>query len=429
MTIEYQNVLITFSFLTTMLVGLIFVVFADPFIKKRNKKWLSIIVVSLFTLILQNVADWYLASLDFWTPWRTIFSVFGYAMRPVVLVTFIYISSKDYKYGWILWSIAAVNALVYCTAFFSPVAFSFSQTNAFQRGPLGYTCHIISGVLLVYLVFLSVKECYKVRRAETAIPIFNAVIVVVSIFLDTFSDVYNGITYLTVAMVISSVFYYVWLHLQFVREHEDDLRAQQRIQIMISQIQPHFLYNTLSTIQALCMTDPEKAFSITGKFGVYLRQNLDTIGENNLIPISKELEHTKLYADIEMVRFPNITVEYFVKTDDFCVPALSVQPIVENAIRHGVRIREKGVVSVVVEKAQGFNKIIINDNGKGFDTKAVVNSDEKRSHIGLQNVKDRISGMCGGTLTVDSVIGQGTTVTIMIPETIEKSISGGGKKK
>ena len=97
--------------------------------------------------------------------------------------------------------------------------------------------------------------------------------------------------------------YYIWLHLQFVREHENDLKAQQRIQIMMSQIQPHFMYNTLATIQALCLSDPQKAFDTTALFSAYLRDNIDSLSKSDLIPVHKELQHTKIYTDIEMIRY------------------------------------------------------------------------------------------------------------------------------
>ena len=111
-------------------------------------------------------------------------------------------------------------------------------------------------------------------------------------------------SFLTISIVISSVLYYIWLHFQFVQAHEKDLAAEQRIQIMMSQIQPHFLYNTLATIRSLCLRSPETAAQTIDKFSRYLRQNLDTLDQNGLIPFSKELERVKIYTEIEMLMFP-----------------------------------------------------------------------------------------------------------------------------
>ena len=91
-----------------------------------------------------------------------------------------------------------------------------------------------------------------------------------------------------------------------------------------------------------------------------------------------------------------------------------MQPIVENAIRHGVRIREEGVVRVLARKTEGGHEVVISDNGVGFDlAEAELKSG---THIGLKNVRERVETMCGGSVTVQSRPGEGTTVTIFIPE-------------
>ena len=182
---------------------------------------------------------------------------------------------------------------------------------------------------------------------------------------------------------------------------------------MMSRIQPHFLYNTLSSIQALCRIDPEKAFDVTEKFGTYLRSNIDSLDRPDLIPFANELEHTRVYSEIEMIRFPNVRVDYDVTDAAFSVPALTMQPLVENAIRHCVRIRKEGVVAVSSRKTDLCHEIVISDNGKGFDTRLLKTAGG--THIGVRNVRERIEKMCGGTLTVESIPDKGTTVTIRIP--------------
>lgn len=182
---------------------------------------------------------------------------------------------------------------------------------------------------------------------------------------------------------------------------------------MMTQIQPHFLYNTLSTIQVLCLTNPDEAYEITGKFGKYLRQNIDSLEEPELITFDKELEHTQIYTEIEKVRFPEINIVYDVEDEDFSLPALTVQPIVENSIRHGIRNVENGTVTVSVKKQPDCHEIIVADNGVGFDVDSPTKSG---THIGLKNTKERVEKMCGGTLEVTSEIGKGTTVKIRIPD-------------
>ena len=92
--------------------------------------------------------------------------------------------------------------------------------------------------------------------------------------------------------------------------------------------------------------------------------------------------------------------------------------MVENAIRHGLRGKYGGIVSVITFRDKTDHVVIIRDNGWGFDTKPAVNP--KGSHIGIQNVRERIEKMCQGTMSMDSIIGEGTTVTIRIPLETEK---------
>ena len=248
---------------------------------------------------------------------------------------------------------------------------------------------------------------------EKLIPIANATVAVLGAALDFQSRASGTITFTELAMVFCCIFFYIWLHLQFVREHERALVAEQRIQIMISQIQPHFLYNTLTTIQALCLENPRKAAAITERFATYLRQNIDSLNEASLIPFRKELDHTLVYAQIEMERFPSVHLDYEIEDEDFRLPALTIQPLVENAIRHGVRGMAKGQVDIITNLLPDCHEIIIRDNGKGFSTRETPH--QEGTHIGIQNVRERLQRLCDGTMTIDSEEGRGTRVIIHIP--------------
>ena len=396
------------------IVGLGIAVCVDPYIEKHHKKIMLFIVLLVLSLTVQNVSEYTLAKHIAMPYVRTIVAVCGYCIRPLIILMFFYI--LDYgKRHTVLWILTAINALIYLTALFTDkISFYIRSDNHFMRGPLGYICHYVSIIMLVFLSYLTVKECVKTRKSESLILIFSVLIIVGSIICDgIFEADIVCVSYLTMAVVSSTVFYYIWLHMKFVREHEKALMAEQRIQIMMSQIQPHFLYNTLSTIQALCRTEPEKASVVTERFGTYLRKNLESLSQTELIPVSKELEHTKIYSEIENVRFDNIRVEYDTPETDFMIPALSIQPLVENAIRHGVRIRENGIVKVSTVKVSNGYEITVEDNGRGFDTSIIETADN--THIGLRNVRERIKKMCGGTFQIESTENVGTKITLHIP--------------
>ncbi len=395
------------------IIGLSFAVIIDPYIGKKRRRIMLFIAALCLTLIAQNVWDYVLTVGHPRKMLRTMVTIYGYSVRPVILILFLYIVQPTGKQSY-WWLLAGLNVAVYLSALVSPVTFRIDQGNSFHGGPLGPACLVISMILLISLFVQTVRSRRTAGKWDVWIPIFVIVMIVVSIGLDySVKEGQQPISFLTIAIIVGSVFYYIWLHLQFVREHENDLMAAQHIQIMRTQIQPHFLYNTIATFKALARKDPEKAEVVAEKFGVYLRQNLDSLSVDGCIPVEKELEHTRTYAEIEMVRFENIRVEYDLQDLAFSVPPLSLQPLVENAIRHGVRIREEGIVRVRTRRTAKGHEILVEDNGEGFDIKEIDRAD--REHIGIRNVRERIETMCGGSLRIDSRIGEGTTVTIRIP--------------
>ena len=179
------------------------------------------------------------------------------------------------------------------------------------------------------------------------------------------------------------------------------------------------IYNTLTTIQGLCDKDPALAKETTGQFAKYLRGNLDSLSQNENIPFSRELEHVKCYLSIEKKRFGDrVNVVYDIEEDGFMIPALTLQPIVENAVKHGLCKKDGGgTVWIHAYETDGINQIVIEDDGAGFDAESLLNDGKK--HIGLHNVKSRLKDMCKGTIDVTSEIGKGTKVTIGIPRSWE----------
>ncbi len=190
--------------------------------------------------------------------------------------------------------------------------------------------------------------------------------------------------------------------------------------IMFSQIQPHFLYNALNTIKYLIKRDPQKAEKALVSFSYYLRGNMDSLTQKTPIPFTDELEHIKHYSDIELLRFGDrINVEYDIKCDSFSVPALSIQPIVENAIKHGITKNPNGgTVKISSFEKDEYYCVKIDDDGVGFDIdNPDLTDDGNHAHIGLENVAARLKAMSNADLEIKSQEGKGTHVTIKIPKT------------
>jgi sensor histidine kinase YesM len=196
-----------------------------------------------------------------------------------------------------------------------------------------------------------------------------------------------------------------------------ELKLQEsQISIMLSQIQPHFLYNTLNSIYQLCETNPMRARSMVNFFAEYLRNNLSTLEEPGLISFETELSHIKTYLEIEKIRFEDtLEIEYDIKCDDFFLPVLTVQPIVENAVKHGTS-KKRGGGKVVISTEEDENNYIVkvSDTGCGFDPS--VSKNDGKSHVGIENVRQRLSNMCDGSLTIESELGVGTLAIIRIPK-------------
>ena len=191
---------------------------------------------------------------------------------------------------------------------------------------------------------------------------------------------------------------------------------ESRIALMLSQIQPHFIYNTLGTIERMCLKDPEKAFHLVRNFSLYLRGNFSELDSVTPIRFSDELKHVEYYVNIEKVRFPDMSIEYEVEATDFVLPALSVQPLVENAIKHGLmRLESGGTVVIRSYETPTHFCVKVQDNGAGFDTEAPL---DKKKHVGLRNIRGRLKAMVNGELILESKVGVGTTAVIMIPKEV-----------
>lgn len=212
------------------------------------------------------------------------------------------------------------------------------------------------------------------------------------------------------------------------RLHQDDQRMRQQYKeaserikwtetaLLQTKIKPHFLYNTLTAIEQLCVTDSQKAQEAIANFATFLRGNIDLSTEIRLIRIERELSNVKHYLSLEQMRFEErLKVEYDIQAGGFLVPPLMVQPMVENAVRHGVTKRPKGgTLKISIIDTLTDYVITVADDGVGFEP----NSDTwaEGYHMGIDNAEERLSRQCGGILRIDSTIDVGTVVTMSIPK-------------
>ena len=193
-----------------------------------------------------------------------------------------------------------------------------------------------------------------------------------------------------------------------------------RIRCFTGQMQPHFLYNALGSIQEIMLEDPAYASSLLDDFTTYLRGCIRSMGKDDPIPFSQELENIYAYVNIEKMRFGSkLNVVYNIESDAFPILPLSVQPLVENAIRHGIYQRGKkgGTVTICAEKDEHFASVTIKDDGVGFDYDKYREEMKlgERESAGIQNVMFRLENVLNAEVVIQSTVDVGTDVLIRIP--------------
>jgi LytS/YehU family sensor histidine kinase len=189
--------------------------------------------------------------------------------------------------------------------------------------------------------------------------------------------------------------------------------ANQRASIMVLQMRPHFIYNTMMSIYYLCDLDSKKAQQVTLDFTSYLRKNFTAIASQETIPFSEELEHTRAYLAVEQAQFEeNLFVDFDTPHTRFFLPPLTLQPIVENAVKHGMDPDSDPLrISIRTLESDSGSVIIVENNGLNFSPE-----ENNEPHIALANIRERLETMCRGKMSILPRAGGGTSVRIWIPE-------------
>ena len=187
--------------------------------------------------------------------------------------------------------------------------------------------------------------------------------------------------------------------------------AHERASVMVLQMRPHFIFNTLMSIYSLCNLDPQKARQITKDFTNYLRRNFNAVASDSPIPFSTELEHTRAYLAVEQAQFDDmLVVDWDTPFTRFRLPPLTLQPIVENAVKHGMDPDAEPLrISIRTRRTDDGVEIIVEDTGPGFDP-----TDGSRPQPTLTNIRHRLEMMCGGKITITPRKEGGTVVRMTI---------------
>ncbi len=339
------------------------------------------------------------------------------------VLLFIKATLKNPKHG-LISNIVLVGYTAVIAAIFVLSAIGFSDL--YSCKPLSHAAFTLCSMILCVCMTREIKANKDATHALfTLIPITAALVFdALNAYLG-----FANFTLLEFGTVLALAYQIVNLVIDMRRQYKEAIHYQQlqkelyesRVAIMVSQIQPHFLYNSLSSIAMMCTIDPETAQEATVTFADYLRGNMDSLKQKTPVPFTKELEHLKKYLYIEKLRFgKKLNIVYDIQSDAFVLPQLSVQPLVENAVKHGIsRKRGGGTLTIATRETEDSFEVIVSDDGNGFDTTEVKN--DGRSYIGMDNVRRRIKEMCGGSVRIESKIGEGTVATVVLPKEGQKN--------
>ncbi len=189
-----------------------------------------------------------------------------------------------------------------------------------------------------------------------------------------------------------------------------------------AQIKPHFIYNAINTMVSLCDTDPSRASDLLVEFSLYLRKSFDFTNTEQLVPLDSELEYIRSYLKIEQARFEDkISCNYHI--DDMhmglMIPPLILQPLVENAVKHGIGKKfGKGQIDIRIGNQAGYTILSVEDDGIGMDkdhvNRMILQSQNSKS-VGLRNINKRLKHYYGIGLHIESEPNKGCKVTMKIP--------------
>lgn len=319
-----------------------------------------------------------------------------------------------YRLANIVGAVCAVYLVMILTSPFTGAVFTIDAGGYYRVGPLKVASFLLDPIVMVVVIILILRY-RKTLKVEGILYLVS--ICVLSIPTMILWDVwYPEPEYMmaTLYFVLVFILFHRELTTQLVKKEKE--MAESKITTAISQIQPHFIFNSLSTIKFLVKKDQMEALEAIDEFSDYLRGSMDSLTRKCCVPFSEELELVNHYLYLEKKRFGDkINIKYDIQLDGFMVPALSVQPIVENAVKHGIRGQLKGGTIEIATKEDTKNFIIqVTDDGAGFDPQA--KKEDGKSHVGIANVQKRLALMCEGTLEIESAPQKGCQVTIRIPK-------------
>ena len=340
-------------------------------------------------------------------------------LMPLITVYLLHCCGENWRHN-ILFRVMAFLWIVFFimlnTTPFTSWFYYVTPDNQLLRGPM-YPLMLTVLVAMMLLNLVAVIRCRSRLSKRCYIAFLVGLLpMVIAMFIHFFIFVFE---LLSIAIVISALSMFAIILSDQIGQylHQQRKIAHQRTNIMVLQMRPHFIYNTMMSIYYLCKQDPDLAQQVTLDFTTYLRKNFTAIASEEPIPFTAELEHTRAYLAVEQAQFEDsLFVDYDTPHVDFRIPPLTLQPIVENSVKHGMDQDSEPLRISIRTRHTGYgSEIVVTDNGRGFDP-----NDNSDPGIALNNIRQRLEMMCGGSLAITPGDRGGTMVSVTIPDSAEK---------
>ncbi len=402
--------------MSLMIAGIIISVFT-PDVENWNRKFFIMLFTILTLLVISYCVDSFLTLFSNAVIAGRISIFFEYFFIPVTMFMFTIFLLHCCNENW-LKSKLFYSVLILYTIFlillgitqFTGIFYYVTDENIFYRNEL-------HSVLMLPLILIADLNLFAVVKRRNALSrkyfqsfLVNVLPMALAMMFHTI--IFNplvvalGVTFSALGMFVIILIDHVE---QFLRQQREILNHQANI--LVLQMRPHFIYNTMTSIYYLCSQNPKQAQKVTLDFTNYLRKNFMAIACEGTILFSEELEHTKAYMSIEQAQFEeNLFVEYDTPHVNFQIPPLTLQPIVENCVKHGLDLDSDPLnILISTRKTDAGSIIIVEDNGVGFEL------DDSRENFALKNIQKRLEMFCEGNLSIYPREGGGTIVKILMP--------------
>ena len=347
---------------------------------------------------------------------RTTVSIIDYVIQPLYVLIELMIIVPDMKNRFLFSIPAILNTILYVTSpFTGNLVFRINEDNTFKRGMLGNTIYYVTAFYLVVLVVVSIKSFRDNNHRKGTLLMFIICMMLTSMYLE-YRNWVPG--YIDEVSALSILIYYIYLILVYQQELRENIAqkelkiAQDKVTMLQEQIRPHFIFNSLNVIRALIKRDPAKAADGIDHFADYLRAHVLTLNGPDLIKFDEELYNVKAFIALAQPSYDeHIDITYDLKATDFMLPPLSLEPIVENAVKHGIG-KEGGYIKVTSDLVD--DKYVITVENSNLGKIDYTEKERQRLGVGLENTRTRLDLQLKGSIDLNRMDDK-TTVTICIP--------------